>query len=373
MGFLFALSMAIPTYISSTFLSSFVSEKTVGIFYTIASLLTILVLVWIPVVLRKIGNYKIFSIFLIIDALTLLIISFSEYSPIIILAFIIHITLTTIITFNLDVLLESFSENKITGHIRGSYLSLINIAWLISPLVAGFILTDNNYWKVYTISAALIIPIFFLLFQNFRKFKDPKYEKHNFLETLNTILKRKNIFRIFMSQIILRFFYAWMIIYTPIYLHQYIGFSWGTIGIIFTIMLLPFVLLELPLGRLADNKLGEKEILNIGFIIMGLSTASLTFITSANPIIWAMLLFTTRVGASMTELSSESYFFKKISSGDTNILSLFRMTGPIAYVIGPLLASLLLIFVKFNYLFIILGIIVITVGLFFGLKIKDTK
>ena len=58
MSFFFALSIALPTYINSSFLSRFILEKNVGIFYAIASLLSLLALIWIPSLLKKIGNYK---------------------------------------------------------------------------------------------------------------------------------------------------------------------------------------------------------------------------------------------------------------------------------------------------------------------------
>lgn len=372
-GFLLAFSMAIPTYVSSSFLSTLASEKLVGLFYTTASLVTIVLLVGIPLVLRKIGNYKTSFLFFILNILSLLALAFCSNPLLVGLTFIIHLILTTLLSFNLDVFLENSSEDESTGYIRGSYLTLVNIAWLISPLVTGFVLTNGDYWKIFTISAIVSLLVVFLLSQNFRKFQDPIYEKTKFWKTLKIIGKRKNIFRIFFSQLFLRFFYSWMVIYMPIYLHEHIGFDWSIIGIIFTVMLIPFVLMELPLGKLADNKIGEKEILNIGFIITAVATGTITFITSTNPIVWAFVLFMTRVGASMIEISSESYFFKKIKSDDTNILSVFRMSRPIAYTFGPLLASVLLFFVDFKFLFIILGFIVLIGGLSFGLRIKDTK
>jgi MFS family permease len=87
-----------------------------------------------------------------------------------------------------------------------------------------------------------------------------------------------------------------MTVYCPIYLHTTIGLSWSEIGVIITVMLLPFVLIELPLGRLADKKYGEKEIMIIGFLILGLSTMGLAFITSTNVWVWAIALLVTRIG-----------------------------------------------------------------------------
>jgi MFS family permease len=277
------------------------------------------------------------------------------------------------VLFNIDVFLETFSKNETTGNTRGLFLSILNLAWLVSPAIAGFILTNGDYWKIYLTSLMLTLPILFILSLNFKNFKDSRYERTKFWETLKILYRRKNVFRIFIAQFVLRFFYSWMVIYAPIYLHKHIGFDWNTLGIIFTVMLLPFVLLEFPLGKLADKSLGEKEILNTGFVIIALSVATISFITSANPIIWAIILFITRVGASMVEIASESYFFKKINSDDTNILSLFRMARPIAYLIGPAVATTVLSFTDIKNLFIILGFIVLILGLSFSLRIKDTK
>ncbi len=373
LGFVFSLGLAIPAYINSTFLSTYISEKTVGLFYIISSTLTIILMVGARKILVKIGNYKTAFWAIIINILALAGLSFFNNFIIIAISLTLYLIVTTIISFNLDVFLESYSKNSSTGSTRGTYLSLSNLAWLISPAISGFILYNNEYWKIYLVSGLLMIPILYLLTKNFKNFKDPVYKKNDFLKTLKIILKRKNLAKIFWAQFLLSFFYAWMVIYMPIYLHDHIGFDWKTIGIMFTIMLLPFFLLEMPLGKLADKKFGEKEILNLGFLITGVSTASLAFMTSNNVVLWAVLLFITRIGASMIEVSSETYFFKKIDGDNANILNLFRVLRPLAYVLSPIIASILLIFIGMNYLFIVLGIIVMVGGISIEMNLKDTK
>ena len=162
-----------------------------------------------------------------------------------------------------------------------------------------------------------------------------------------------------------------MVIYTPIYLHKYIGLDWQTIGLIFTIMLLPFVFFQLPLGILADKKFGEKEILNIAIVILGITTITLSFITTNTVWVWATLLFITRIGASSINIMSETYFFKKVDAKDSDIISFFRMAKPIAYIFGPTLASLTIFLIDFRYIFLVLGIIMLT-GLRYSLTIEDT-
>lgn len=373
LGFIFSFSLAIPTYVNSTFLNNYVSEGFVGVFYILSSVFTLLMMMSAGKILQKFGNYKTMIYALLINIISLVSLVVWDNLFIVVTALTIHLVIIALIAFNIDVFLEAFSDDSSTGKIRGTYLSFNNLAWLISPMISGFILLNNEYWKIYLFSGILTIPILYLIIRNLKNFEDPKYVKTAIWDTLKIIINRPNVSKIFWAHFLLRFFYSWMIIYMPIYLHEYIGFDWGTIGIIFTMMLLPFVILEIPLGKLADEKIGEKEILNFGFLIAGITTAMLTFITSHSVILWGLLLFMTRVGASMIEIASESYFFKKIDGNDTNILNVFRMTGPSAYILGPLTASILLIFIEINYLFVILGAFVAIGGIAREITLKDTK
>ena len=162
-----------------------------------------------------------------------------------------------------------------------------------------------------------------------------------------------------------------MVIYLPLLLNKEMGFGWNKIGIIFIIMLLPFVVFELPAGFLADKKFGEKEILTLGFIIMFVSTLIIPTLASATVLVWAAVLFATRIGASFVEISSETYFFKHVKDEDTGIISLFRMVRPLSYVIAPLLALPIIFFFSYSASFYFLAFFVL-LGLFFIPKI-DTK
>ncbi len=158
----------------------------------------------------------------------------------------------------------------------------------------------------------------------------------------------------------------------PIYLQHHIGFSWAEIGIMFTIMLLPFVLFEIPVGELADYKYGEKEFLAIGFVILALSTVFMSFITVKVFWIWASILFISRVGASLVEVSSESYFFKHVNAKSTDVISFFRVDRPIAFIVAPVVATVSLELLPFQYIFIVFGVILL-VGTKYALELEDTK
>ena len=370
-GFLFHLHVALPTYVNSTFLAGFSGEKFVGLIYTLSSIFTIAFFVYIPHVLEKIGNYRAIISLMSLQFVALMGLAFGNNLIVVASAFIVSFVTISLSAFSIDVFIEEFSPNESVGKIRGFFLTIVNLAWILSPLLVCVILTNGDYYKVYLAAAILLLPAIGIV-HKFKKFRDPFYNKTPYLKTMLATWKDKDVLGSLIINFLLNFFFAWMVIYTPIYLYQHIGFSWSQIGIIFSIMLVPFAILEIPLGKLADSKYGEKEILSIGFIIMSISTALISFISSNNFIIWTLILFTTRTGAAMVEIMIETYFFKKVPDTEVNILSLFRTMRPWAYLISPVAASFLFVFVDIRYIFIFLGLLMFY-GLRFTLALKDTK
>ena len=310
---------------------------------------------------------------LIIDFISLLNLIWIQNVFIVSVSFIASFVAIAIIGFNLDVFLESFSKDAVTGKIRGTLLSTSNIAWIIAPLIGSFILTNSDYWKIFLAAVLILLPVFFLLGNNLKNFKDPEYKHIPIRNATREIIKDKNIRGVFIVSFLLQFFYSWMVIYTPIYLYTYLGFSWQEIGVMFSIMLLPFVLTEAPLGKLADTRWGEKEVMSVGFIIMALATGMIAFIETKSFILWTALLFMSRVGASMVEVMSETYFFKRVDSKKANIIGIFRTMRPWAYVISPILATFLFAFsLPVKYIFFVLALIMF-LGLHWSLELKDTR
>ncbi|OHA19893.1 MAG: hypothetical protein A2836_00015 [Candidatus Taylorbacteria bacterium RIFCSPHIGHO2_01_FULL_45_63] len=372
LAFLLTLHAALPVYINSSFLSTITGEKYVGLIYILCSILTIFALTKMSVVLKAIGNYTAVLSLLALETACLIIMAFSEAKVAVIAAFILNFIAIVVIGLTIDIFLESDSSSKKVGRIRGMFLTSANAAWIIAPAISSFILSDSEYSKIFLAAALLSFPVFFLIHHNLKDFKDPPYQKIAFFQTLREVWRDKNILGIFMINFLLQFFFTWMVIYTPIYLHQYIGFSWREIGIIFSIMLLPFVILEIPLGRLADTRYGEKEMLAIGFIVMAVSTGLVSFIPVKDMALWIVLLFLTRVGASTVEVMSETYFFKKIDPDKVHIMSAFRMLRPLSYTISPIAAMILLFFIPLQYLFIPLAFLLFY-GVRYSLTLEDTR
>jgi MFS family permease len=377
--FLFTLHFTPATYIESSFLENLVGSNKVGLIFAIASVATLFGLAFVRKFIKKAGNYRTFLGALIIELISLSFLSISLFvesgpfwNTIFIIFFVSGFVSRSICFFNLDIFTEHLSTDANTGAARGTFLTSLNFAFVIGPLLAGMIVKNNEeIGKVFILGVLLLIPVIHITIKYFKNYKDVKYENYEFFGTLVYIIRKADLRRIFICNFLLFLFYSWMIIYTPIYLNEVIGFNLGEVSTLIGIGLIPFLLLQLYLGKLADSKYGEKEILTIGLIVTGLSTMIMTFFNLKIFIIWAIILFVTRIGASMVESMVETYLFKKVTDENLDIISLYRATRPTAYIVGPLLASILLIFFNIQTLFLFLGIIMI-LGINFSLKIKDT-
>jgi len=371
-SFFFTLHAAVPVYINSSFLSTLISEKYVGLIYSVAALLAIIALILIPRLLKLVGDYFATLLFIVLEIVALIGIAFLEDANLIIALFIISSALITLISFDFDLIVEGFSKNASTGSIRGLYLTFANVAWIIAPTLAALLLANDAYWRVYLAAAIIFIPGLFIFAGRLESFKDPLYRMLHFRRAFAIVWHDKNLRYIFSISFLLQFFFTLMVIYTPLYLHEYIGFEWKEIGPMFSIMLIPFLLLEAPLGHLADKILGEKELLIAGFFMMALATGAIYFFAAHSFALWATILFMTRVGAACVEVMTETYFFKKVSAGDAAIIGLNRSVRPFAGLIGPLVATGILVVAALPSLFLALAVLMLF-GIPLAAALKDTR
>ena len=367
-GFSLTLSVALAYYINSSFLATLVGRDNVGFVYAGAAFAALLVIPFIAPLGRRFGLLKPSRWFTLIFLASLLTLASSRDPRIEIAAFIISYASIVGLGLWLDIYLETLSTNQSTGRIRGGYLTVLNAAVLLAPYVSGRIAGDaGNYQKIYWLSFILALP---LLYQMFVRLTNQRLPANN--SSLGKKLRDSNLRKILALDFLLNLFYFFMVIYLPLHLHNVLGFGWEKIGLIFTIMLVPFVLVEYPLGWLADRRFGEKEILSLGLIIAALATFPIFFLTTKSFAVWAGLLFLTRVGASAIESMKETYLFKKVSASDIGIISLSRFTVPLAYIIGSLVSVIMLRSFPITSLFILISALFI-LGLYFSLTLKDTK
>ncbi|MES2436646.1 MAG: MFS transporter [Patescibacteria group bacterium] len=368
-----ALHYSFTIYINSNFLSEYFSERTISYLYTSGAILTLIAFIISTSLIKRFGNFRVIIAVIFAEIISLLGLFATRDPALIKFFFIIHQALPPLLLMGLDVFLEGTLRTQASiGRIRSMYLTSMNLAFVISPLIVGKIISVSSYQVIYLISALLCALFLFITVESFRTIRTRELKEVNFLESVRTFLKHKDLCRIFIINFLLQSFYAVMVIYTPLYLHNVIGFDWQSIGAIFTVMLIPFVIFEAPLGRMFDAMHTEKDTLIVGFIIMALATVLMFSVTSTSIATWMLLLFFSRMGASFVEVASDYAFFLRISDQDVGLISVNKMTGPLAYIVIPLTIQLFITTLPINYLFLFTGI-TLSIGTIFSYKLRSIK
>lgn len=361
-------------FINSKYLEGVLDGSEVAYTYAAGALVNIILVLCAPRILRRIGNYRLTILLGMLQLLALLGLAFipavAANTYAIIGLFIAYQAIGPTLFYCMDIFAESFSTAEEMGNIRGIYLTMQNIPPIITPAIVGLILIKPEYWKVYLIGALFLIPFLILVASNFRNFKDSEYPIINLGGALKKFYSDKNIFNVFVDHFLLHLFYSWTVIYLPIYLIEYIGFSWSEVGIILSVMLLPFILLQIPIGRMEDRYQDEKHVLVLGFGIMAASFMLIPFIHEKSIVLWAAVLFVSRIGASIVEVSGESYFFKHVNPSNAGFISFFRMTRSLPFFVIPPIAGLTLMFAPYPYIFFVAGLMML-MGVRYALMLKN--
>lgn len=212
-GFLFTIPLALTSYINSSLLEQYISKNYVGLVYVFASILTIIGMLKMPKLLTRFGIRKTAIIFSGINILSLLILAFSKISILTIPSFIIYFMTNFFLIANIDIFFEDLSPKNDIGTSRGLYLSIVSISWVLAQLVSGSIIAKSSFLGIYLFATLFMILVIVLLITNLHNFKDPKYRKVAIKKTFISVWQNKDILKIYLISLTLRFFYSWMIIY----------------------------------------------------------------------------------------------------------------------------------------------------------------
>lgn len=374
LNFLLTLHVAMVSYYLSPFLvSRGIPEQFVGLVFAVGSMVALFAIAYAPYFLKRQGNYTNLLTLGLLQLLAFLSLVFAGSTPLIIALFLIVFVAPTLVSFSLDIFLEGTVEDESkTSGMRSIFLTAANFAWLAAPIIGGFLVVNDIFDNLFVIAALIFVPFIFLAASQLEYFRDPKYKELNVARFITTLRRSKNFRGVFVAQFLLRFFFGTLIVYLPLYAHKTLGMPLSEFGIILSFGMIAYLLLEIPLGKIMDASWGEKEVLIIGLAVLALTTASISFIVTTSLVLWGAVMFATRIGAAMVEVSSEGYFFKHVDANDADVVSAFRMLYPLAYIISPLIGTMLLFVVPLQFIFVIAGVIILG-GIWFVAPIQDTK
>lgn len=374
-NFFFSLMTALAVYILLPYLSTFMPAMYTGLIVAAGGLAAVIFFPFLPRLVARYGAQQLALVFALIEMVILFVLAAAPGAIPSILLIILMVALQPFLSYELDLLLEATGEGDgKTGRVRAAFLTAWNMGSFVAPLLIGALLVNTDaYGHIFIAAAAMSVP-FVVLFAARRLPSGAEVVPTSMLDTIICILHERDLLAVTTGHLILWLFYVWAPLYTPIYLHNVLGFSWGDLSWVFSIMLIPYVLIEYPAGWVADRFLGDRDLMFVGFLIAGGALASISFLTASSSLMLILgILLVSRIGAALIEAMTEGHFFRRVTEKDVNSVSIFRAVWPVAYVIAPIVGSTILFFGNYQILFLLTGGFIAFAGATATLYIRDSR
>lgn len=370
-SFLFGFADAFLLYLGSSYIRAALHTDNVSPFYLGTFAIILIASFYLHTLIRWFGRTSLLSVllFFLAGSAAMLVVMSPSILGVLVLAF--HIVCMNVAWIVLDIVLEDYSEDRKSGRIRGLYLTIMNAGFLLGPFLAIRTLVRFDYAGVFLGGFLAYALIFLMATLGLRRSNSRFHRRIRPLEIVARAKGNATVMRIYSVAFALDFFYAVMIVYMPFRLLE-LGFDWSRISVIFTAMLVPFVLLQYPAGRLADRKYGEKEMLIGALLLMAASTAAVALSDSTSLLWWATLLVLTRVSAAVIEVLRDSYFYKHVNGEDGDLIAFFRTTRPTSNILAAALAGLVLLMFPVQSVFwLVVGVALL--ALVPAFRLEDTQ
>ncbi|MBW3011245.1 MFS transporter [Candidatus Woesearchaeota archaeon] len=319
------------------------SEVMVGIFFTVISLIILVVSLLSSVVLRRVSRVYLTKLSFLCCAGLLFLFIFANAIMDLYYIEVLRSLFALFAGITLSLYVRDYASKGTLGKAEGRYYLYANVGWLIGPLIGGVLGQYVSRDAVFIFSSILYV-VSFVIF-HFRQRKEGDLIKHvRETATLKEIIarnlrdyfKQKALWKVFAIGLGLSFWWAIHCIYIPLYIMEQ-GFGDVTVGIVLAGSIIPLILLEKKIGSLAD-KHGLRKYLTIGFLIIGAGTILFQVVPVVTIILF--LMAAVNVGAAFVEPLQETYLFSVVKRKDEErFYGIFNMSDPVANVIAPLVAA----------------------------------
>ncbi len=368
-GMIAGLASAMINTIWAVYMGQFLSSiALIGLFSAFLTIISFFsYFLFIPL-MEKMNKAQIFSVALAVMGAGYVALSITK-SFYLFAAVSIAITLVSALRItSFGIILRDKSNPKKVSKNFGMIYSLIIISWIIGPLIAAYFLNQSDFRIVFSIGA-LCIFLSLLIFR-LSRISDSNIKKRvdrDFFKNFKAFFSSKDRVKSYIMNGGSALWMALAYLFMPLYIIKE-GLPLSFIGyFLFLYAIIPGIG-EYYFGKLA-GRIGYKKIFMIGFYLMAVLAVIAFFIS--NPYIVMGLIILSGIGIAMTESTTDSYFLDL-----TNDKEELRFYGPYNTAIeacefaAKLLSAVFLIFLPFNYIFLVFGALMLIVG-FVSSTIKD--
>jgi MFS family permease len=309
---------------------------------------------FIPII-EKYSKSKLYMLSLIFIGITYIAFALSRSLFIFFVAAISLTIFTTLRINSFGIIVRDKSHRKNLSRNEGLLYTFFNAAWVVGPLISGFVSEQYGINFVFMLSSVFILlGLFLFKISGIRNANIKKKTNENIIKNFFAFFKSRDRFLAYVIGGGVNFWFILIYLYMPLYILQS-GLTEIWIGYFLFAAAIPTILLEFPMAKLA-GRVGFKRIFKTGFLILAFSSIACFFVGNIY-IIMAILVFAA-IGISMIEPTTEAYFFDilKTKSEESRYYGPYNTTIDVNNFVGKMLAGVILIFLPLKFIFIFFSI-----------------
>lgn len=363
------LGIALVGTIWAIYLESIIhNPSTVGLISTLFGIAGIFAfLVFIPITERH-SKTRMLGIIILLYAISYFIFSFtSNLVAVVALGFIVYIIASARVSI-VGIIMRDKSKDDSVSKNTGIMYTMFNIAWLLGPILAGFLAERMGIHFVFIIAGCLMLLAFILL--KLLRVSDNRVRNHadrNLFKLIKEFFSERRFRLTYILSGGISFWWAFVYIYIPIYIIES-GRNDLVVGYFLAGVIAPLIFLEYPIGILA-NKFGFKKMFFRGYLILAGAGFLCFFINEFYAIL--ILIVLGSVGIAMLEPTTEAYFFDMTTKSQKDrFYGIQNTTIDVNYAISLFSVAMIIKFLPFHYSFLFIGAVMLIFALI-SLKAKE--
>ena len=355
----FAIGLIFPIFPS--FVKSILhTDYAVSIFYSAMAFMMFIGALASTIVFKKVQRTTITKASLLVSVLIFFLLTFvTEIYELAILQTM-RVWFSLFLLMTISLFIRDFTSAERLGEQEGMSYRASALGFLFGPLAGGFLAREYSYEFVFILTAVIlfIALIYFyhlhIIQQHPAIINRKKISTDKIIRNFKKYFSNKNRLKAYLITVAFMLWISFKRLYIPLYI-VFSGYIESLTGIILALSIIPLILIEVRVGKYADEK-GVKIPIALGFFIMGL-IFTITFF-NPNPLINFFLLASINIGGAMVEPLQEFFLFKNMKQEDEDDLYGIYMTAdPIAMFLTPAIGAVVLYYLPFHFLFLVFGII----------------
>jgi len=333
----------------------------VGFINTIFGIAGVIAFIAFIPLLERNSKTKILGISFLIYAFSYFLFSFNKNLIFAVILGVIVYSAASVRINSMGIILRDKSKDGSVSKNTGLIYTLLNIAWLLGPVIAGFLSVRFGIRSVFFIAGILMLSAFlFLKFSGFKDNRKNEKVRGSIFSFVKNFFSKKKFILNYVVRGGISFWWAFIYIFIPIYIIES-GRSSLIVGYFLAGVVAPLIFLEYPFGKIAGRG-GFKKMFFRGYMILAIVGILCFFIGDFYAIL--VLLILGSVGAAMLEPTTEAYFFDITTTYQRDkYYGIYNTSLDIFYALSLFVIAIALRFFEFKNSFLFMGIFMLIFAL----------